>query len=294
MPNANSVQFIPPINISQGPGIPVQQGKFGDAFIKALNIEVGLSESPTSISMGLIRPVGRDGYPDYDLSYRSPYYISLGNQIEICAYLIGQKKSTSSDAVTTQLDFVDGSHILDRIFVGGIGVHLDPNNPNFSTPEIIDESVPVICPSCYGQQIITVPDPSAQTVVTATNAFKITNPYPIGDEIPVLPMFTQRISRQSTLNSFGDLKDGGYIFLGDEKYTKTSCELPQIDYSEPANFARYGSAYLYYKSAFERIHDYYPYDGSSAEKTEFYNKSLDIEKYILYNVEIYNIFYTID
>ena len=34
MPNANSVQFIPPINISQGPGTPVQQGKFGDAFIK--------------------------------------------------------------------------------------------------------------------------------------------------------------------------------------------------------------------------------------------------------------------
>ena len=231
MPNANSVQFIPPINISQGPGTPVQQGKFGDAFIKALNIEVGISESPTSISMGLIRPVGRIGYPTYDLSYQSPYYISLGNQIEICAYLIGQKKSTSSDSVTTQLDFVDGSHILDRIFVGGIGVHVNPNNPTFSTPEIIDESIPVICPSCYSQQIISVPDPNAQTVVTAVNGFKITNPYPVGDEIPVLPMFTQRISRQSTLNSYGNLQDGGYIFLGDEKYTKTSCELAQIDYS---------------------------------------------------------------
>ena len=92
MPNANSVQFIPPITISQGAGIPSQQGKFGDAFIKALNIEVGISESPTSISMGLIRPDGKSGYPTYDLSYQSPYFISLGNQIEICAYLIGQKK----------------------------------------------------------------------------------------------------------------------------------------------------------------------------------------------------------
>ena len=60
--------------------------------------------------------------------------------------------------------------------------------------------------------------------------------------------------------------------------------LPQIDYSDPGKFARYGSAYLYYKSAFERVHNYYPYDGSSAEKTEFYNKSLDIEKYIFEKV----------
>ena len=34
------------------------------------------------------------------------------------------------------------------------------------------------------------------------------------------------------------------------------------------------------KSAIERILDFYPYDGSGAEINEFYNKSLDIEKYI--------------
>jgi len=56
--------------------------------------------------------------------------------------------------------------------------------------------------------------------------------------------------------------------------------IPQIDWSEPANFAKYGSAYLYYKGAIERIHDYYPYDGSDAEINEFYNGLLGIEKYI--------------
>ena len=56
--------------------------------------------------------------------------------------------------------------------------------------------------------------------------------------------------------------------------------VPQIDYSKPEKFARYGSAYLYYKSAIERIYNYYPYDGSDAELNEFYNKSLEIEKYI--------------
>ena len=56
--------------------------------------------------------------------------------------------------------------------------------------------------------------------------------------------------------------------------------LPQIDYSDPLSFAKFGSARLYYSSAISRILNYYPYDGSNAERTEFYNKSLDIEKYI--------------
>ena len=59
--------------------------------------------------------------------------------------------------------------------------------------------------------------------------------------------------------------------------------IPQIDYSKPENFVRYGSARLYYKSALTRIADYYPYDGSEAEKNEFLNGCLDIERYILDN-----------
>ena len=56
--------------------------------------------------------------------------------------------------------------------------------------------------------------------------------------------------------------------------------VPQVNYEKPARFAQYGSAYLYYKSAIERIHDYYPYDGSDADINEFYNGCLPIEQYI--------------
>jgi len=59
---------------------------------------------------------------------------------------------------------------------------------------------------------------------------------------------------------------------------------PQIDFSEPANFVKYGSAYLYYKSAIEHVYGYYPYDGSDAEITEYYNNLLGIEKYIYNNL----------
>ena len=66
--------------------------------------------------------------------------------------------------------------------------------------------------------------------------------------------------------------------------TKQNTFVPQVDYSEPSNFAKYGSAYLYYKAAVERIYDYYPYDGSDAEINKFYNELLDIEKYIFNNL----------
>ena len=65
---------------------------------------------------------------------------------------------------------------------------------------------------------------------------------------------------------------------------KQETYIPQVDYTDPANFARYGSAYLYYKSAMERVADFYPYDGSDAETNEFYNESLDIDKYVFDNL----------
>ena len=56
--------------------------------------------------------------------------------------------------------------------------------------------------------------------------------------------------------------------------------LPDIDYSDPANFVRYGLATDYYNNSFERIQKQYPYDGSAAEKLNFYNGLTPLEKYI--------------
>ena len=65
---------------------------------------------------------------------------------------------------------------------------------------------------------------------------------------------------------------------------KQTTYIPQVDYNKPENFVKYGSANLYYKSAISRIIDYFPYDGSDAEINEFYNESLDIEKFIFDNL----------
>jgi hypothetical protein len=69
-----------------------------------------------------------------------------------------------------------------------------------------------------------------------------------------------------------------------EKLELKNTFVPQIDYSEPENFTKYGSAYLYYKSAIERIYDFFPYDGSDAEINAFKNKSLPHEKYVFDNL----------
>jgi hypothetical protein len=63
--------------------------------------------------------------------------------------------------------------------------------------------------------------------------------------------------------------------------SKSEYFLPPIDYSVPGNFAKFGSAFEYYKNAFEFIASNYPYDGSGLEKTDFYNNINPLEKYTL-------------
>ena len=66
--------------------------------------------------------------------------------------------------------------------------------------------------------------------------------------------------------------------------TKANTFIPQIDYSQPKNFIKFGSAELYYEGALNKILDYYPYDGSETEKNKFYNSLFEGEKYILDNL----------
>ena len=59
--------------------------------------------------------------------------------------------------------------------------------------------------------------------------------------------------------------------------------IPQIDFTNPANFAFYGSAEQYYNDTIKHIYDSYPYDGSLKERAEFLNKSTYLDLYILEN-----------
>ncbi len=88
-------------------------------------------------------------------------------------------------------------------------------------------------------------------------------------------------SKKSEKEAFEDVESSRNAEALEEKQKTFK---PPVDFNKPERFAKYGSAYLYYKSAIEWIHDYYPYDGSDAEKNEYYNQLLDIEKYIFDNL----------
>lgn len=59
--------------------------------------------------------------------------------------------------------------------------------------------------------------------------------------------------------------------------------IPQVDFSEPQNFAFYGLAEQYYEDAFKYISFQYPYDGSLKEKEEWKLSASYLDLYIFQN-----------
>ena len=60
--------------------------------------------------------------------------------------------------------------------------------------------------------------------------------------------------------------------------------IPPIDFTTASNFAKFGSAEIYYEKAFQRIYQYYPYDGTLHEKVDFENSSSYLDKYVFDNL----------
>ena len=56
--------------------------------------------------------------------------------------------------------------------------------------------------------------------------------------------------------------------------------IPEIDFTKPETFVRYGSAEKYYENAIQAIYRTYPYDGSRKEKTEWHNTASYFDNYV--------------
>ena len=68
-----------------------------------------------------------------------------------------------------------------------------------------------------------------------------------------------------------------------EKVKQDKIFTPRADFSNPANFARYGLAEEYYRTSMESIYKTYPYDGSLGEKEAWYNSASYLDQYIYEN-----------
>ena len=60
--------------------------------------------------------------------------------------------------------------------------------------------------------------------------------------------------------------------------------IPDVDFSNPKSFAKFGSASKYYQDAIRLIYKTYPYDGSKNEKTEWQNSASLLTNYVLSNL----------
>ena len=56
--------------------------------------------------------------------------------------------------------------------------------------------------------------------------------------------------------------------------------IPEIDYNDPATFCFFGSAERYYVDSVDRVCNTYPYDGSQAEKLEWFLSSSYLDLYL--------------
>ena len=99
-------------------------------------------------------------------------------------------------------------------------------------------------------------------------------------------LFAEKNSKVLPGKSLGDLVTGsgvesaGYIESNDAQKQRFE---PNVDYSLPRYFARYGSAEQYYEDTINYISQRYPYDGSAKEKANWYLSSSYFDNYIFEN-----------
>ncbi len=77
-----------------------------------------------------------------------------------------------------------------------------------------------------------------------------------------------------------EIESEGYV---NEFVKEKTRFLPKLDYSDPKNFAKFGSAEKYYEDSLRRVFQTFPYDGSSKERTEWFNNSRGLDLYIFEN-----------
>ena len=92
---------------------------------------------------------------------------------------------------------------------------------------------------------------------------------------------TTTVNKYLKKSAAGNLGDGieSAAHLS-ESIKKNNDFISPVDYSNPDNFVKFGSAEKYYAAAFDYISSSYPYDGSGLEITKFYNDLNPLEKWV--------------
>mgnify|MGYP005818469461 FL=1 len=91
---------------------------------------------------------------------------------------------------------------------------------------------------------------------------------------------TQILNSDSVQTAFEEVESKRYVR---ENIKNKERFIPQYDFDDPTNFARFGLAEEYYDQTFARIYNTYPYDGSRYELEKWHNSSSFIDEYVFDN-----------
>lgn len=168
-------------------------GEIFGAYIYGSNLELGFSESPTKLTLNIVKEEGDfDSFPNNLLT---SYEIKIGSLTLSKMYLYSYEISRSVGQKVATLNFLDGSFILDKIFVGLVNRHGATGDGPLTPFE-----VPALCLSCDGSKL------SPKTGSVLRKIFS-------GLEVNVDPLL------------------GGSIILGQEQFVEGACDIPDVAYN---------------------------------------------------------------
>lgn len=173
--------------------------RFANGFIYGCNFSLGYSEAPTQISFNLVLAENQTSFASIEPNLVSEYTLNLGGIIFTKTKLIERNESTSVGQKILTLNFIDGSYILDKIYIGLINRHGQAKNRRGAA-----FAVPMYCSNCSGS--------SSSKITVAINRNLDGTPNNC-DSINVDP------------------KKGGYILLGIEQFVEGVCDVPDVAYN---------------------------------------------------------------
>jgi len=173
--------------------------RFANGFIYGANFSLGYSEAPTQISFNLVPAENQTSFGNIQPNLDSEYTLNLGGIVFTKTKLIEANESTSVGQKVLTLNFIDGSYILDKIYIGLVNRHARAKNRRS-----VAFAVPMYCSNCEG-----------------TRSTKIT--------VPVVRNLGGSPNNYDSINV--DPKNGGSIILGIEQFVEGICDVPDVAYN---------------------------------------------------------------
>ena len=214
---------VPSIKISnQRPGIA-----FGGVIYSA-DVSVGYNAEPTKLNINVVLDTKISKKRDFlisksDLDLTSPVDIKIADESMFKnMFLHSYDISTGVSSKQLHLTYIDGSALLDRIFVGLIHEHFQVHSKKHMVPNVV--AFDVRCPTIELVKVEDTVMPVCADQGTTLHKGLQTYKYlasPTG--IPGRPYAVYKQNKRV-------IWEGGYIVLGREEFSEVSCDIRDVSY----------------------------------------------------------------